>query len=53
MSKKAERSIRPLVLGVDEHAVIKTLIFETNEKKPLIILMHGDLRFRRKIWRGI
>ena len=31
------------ILGVDEHAVIKTLIFETNEKKPLIILMHGDL----------
>lgn len=31
------------VLNIDEHAVIKTLIFETNEKKPLIILMHGDL----------
>ncbi len=29
-------------LGVDEHAVIKTLIFETNEKKHLIVLMHGD-----------
>lgn len=29
-------------LSVDEHAVIKTLIFETNEKKPLIVLMHGD-----------
>lgn len=29
-------------LGVDIHAVIKTLVFETNEKKPLIVLMHGD-----------
>src|SRR5207249_606593 len=29
-------------LGVDERAVVKTLIFETNEKKPLIVLMHGD-----------
>lgn len=29
-------------LGVDEHAIIKTLVFETNEKKPLIVLMHGD-----------
>src|ERR1044071_1338443 len=29
-------------LGVDEHAVIKTLVFETNKKKPLIVLMHGD-----------
>lgn len=31
------------VLQVDEHAVVKTLIFETNEKKPLIVLQHGDL----------
>jgi Cys-tRNA(Pro) deacylase len=29
-------------LGVDEHTVIKTLVFETSEKKPLIVLMHGD-----------
>src|SRR4051794_32441158 len=29
-------------LGVDEHAVIKTLVFETSERKPLIVLMHGD-----------
>ena len=29
-------------LGVDEHIVIKTLIFEDDAKKPLCILMHGD-----------
>lgn len=29
-------------LGVPEHVVIKTLIMETSEKKPLCILMHGD-----------
>ena len=29
-------------LGVDEHAVIKTLIFEDDTRKPLCILMHGD-----------
>lgn len=29
-------------LGVDIHAVVKTLVFETNEKRPLIVLMHGD-----------
>jgi Cys-tRNA(Pro) deacylase len=29
-------------LHVDEHSVVKTLVFETNEKKPLIVLMHGD-----------
>ena len=29
-------------LGVDEHAVVKTLVMETEAKKPLIVLMHGD-----------
>jgi len=29
-------------LGVDEHAVIKTLIFEDHTRAPLCILMHGD-----------
>ena len=29
-------------LGVDEHLVIKTLIFEDDAKQPLCILMHGD-----------
>ena len=29
-------------LGIDEHAVVKTLVFETNDKKPLLVLMHGD-----------
>lgn len=36
------------VLGVDEHAVIKTLVFETNERKPLIVLMHGDWQVSTK-----
>lgn len=29
-------------LGVDEHQVIKTLIFEDDRKEPLCVLMHGD-----------
>jgi Cys-tRNA(Pro) deacylase len=29
-------------LKVDEHAVVKTLVMEDEDKKPLIILMHGD-----------
>jgi Cys-tRNA(Pro) deacylase len=29
-------------LQVDEHLVIKTLIFEDERKQPLCILMHGD-----------
>lgn len=36
------------VLKVDEHAVIKTLVFETNERKPLIVLMHGDCQVSTK-----
>ena len=36
------------VLGVDEHSVIKTLVFETNEKKPLIVLQHGDWQVSTK-----
>ena len=29
-------------LGVDEHAVIKTLVFETDARAPFLVLMHGD-----------
>jgi Cys-tRNA(Pro) deacylase len=35
-------------LGVDEHAVVKTLVFETNEKRPVIVLMHGDRQVSTK-----
>ncbi len=36
------------VLNAREHAVIKTLVFETNEQKPLIVLMHGDFQVSTK-----
>jgi len=29
-------------LGVDEHVVVKTLIFEDETRTPMCILMHGD-----------
>jgi Cys-tRNA(Pro) deacylase len=29
-------------LGVDEHKVIKTLVMEDENGRPLIVLMHGD-----------
>ena len=29
-------------LGVDEHAVVKTLVMQDEAGKPLIVLMHGD-----------
>jgi len=35
-------------LGVDEHHVVKTLVFETDARKPLIVLMHGDRQVSAK-----
>lgn len=35
-------------LNVDEHAVVKTLIFEDENAKPLIVLMHGDCKVSAK-----
>lgn len=29
-------------LQVDEHTVIKTLVLETDTRRPLLVLMHGD-----------
>ena len=34
--------VSALELGVEEHAVIKTLVMEDEKGTPLIILMHGD-----------
>ncbi len=28
--------------GVEEHAVVKTLVLEDDAKRPLVVLMHGD-----------
>lgn len=35
-------------LGVDEHQVIKTLVFEDEAKRPLLVLMHGDRQVSAK-----
>lgn len=35
-------------LGVAEHAVIKTLLMQDQEAKPLIVLMHGDRKVSTK-----
>jgi Cys-tRNA(Pro) deacylase len=35
-------------LGIDEHLIIKTLIFETDLKNPIIVLMHGNLEVSTK-----
>ena len=35
-----ERASR--MLGFPEHAVIKTLMMETDDRKAMVVLMHGD-----------
>lgn len=35
-------------LNVPEHQVIKTLVMETEDRKPLLVLMHGDLEVSTK-----
>jgi Cys-tRNA(Pro) deacylase len=40
--EKGGTAVSARELGVDEHQVIKTLIMEDENKKPLIVLMHGD-----------
>ena len=41
-------SVSARALGVDEHAVVKTLVMENELKKPLIVLMHGDRKVSTK-----
>ena len=35
-------------LGVDEHAVVKTLVMQDDTARPLIVLMHGDQKVSTK-----
>ena len=40
--EKGGTRVSSQALGVDEHVVIKTLIMQDEQRKPLIVLMHGD-----------
>lgn len=40
--EKGGTAVSARELGVDEHAVIKTLIMEDDRRNPLVVLMHGD-----------
>ena len=41
-------TVSSAALGVPEHNVVKTLIFEDEQKKPLCLLMHGDKKVSTK-----
>jgi Cys-tRNA(Pro) deacylase len=40
--EKGGTAVSARELGVDEHAVVKTLVMEDDGKEPLVVLMHGD-----------
>lgn len=46
--EKGGTAVSARELGVDEHAVIKTLVMEDERKNPLIVLMHGDCQVSTK-----
>lgn len=46
--EKGGTAVSSRELGVDEHAVIKTLIMENEAKDPLVVLMHGDMQVSTK-----
>lgn len=46
--EKGGTAVSSRELGVDEHAVIKTLVMENEKREPLIVLMHGDCEVSTK-----
>lgn len=46
--EKGGTAVSARELGLDEHAVVKTLIMEDEGKNPLIVLMHGDCQVSTK-----
>jgi len=46
--EKGGTAVSSRELGVDEHAVVKTLIMEDEEKNPVVVLMHGDRQVSTK-----
>jgi len=40
--EKGGTAVSARELGVDEHAVVKTLVMEDDTGAPLVVLMHGD-----------
>lgn len=46
--EKGGTTVSARELGVDEHAVIKTLVMEDERHQPMVILMHGDCEVSTK-----
>jgi Cys-tRNA(Pro) deacylase len=46
--EKGGTAVSARELGVSEHAVVKTLVMEDDDRNPLVVLMHGDLKVSTK-----
>ncbi|HZW36642.1 MAG TPA: Cys-tRNA(Pro) deacylase, partial [Candidatus Deferrimicrobiaceae bacterium] len=46
--EKGGTAVSARELGVEEHAVVKTLVMEDEGGKPLVVLMHGDRQVSTK-----
>jgi Cys-tRNA(Pro) deacylase len=46
--EKGGTAVSARELGVDEYAVVKTLVMEDDRKNPLIVLMHGNKQVSTK-----
>ena len=46
--EKGGTAVSSRELGVDEHAVVKTLVMADEKASPLIVLMHGDRKVSTK-----
>lgn len=46
--EKGGTAVSARELGVDEHAVVKTLVMEDESRSPLVVLMHGNLKVSTK-----
>lgn len=46
--EKGGTAVSARELGVDEHSVVKTLVMEDDDRRPLVMLMHGDRQVSTK-----
>jgi Cys-tRNA(Pro) deacylase len=46
--EKGGTAVSAQALGVPEHAVVKTLMMEDEDGRPLVVLMHGDRKVSTK-----
>ena len=46
--EKGGTAVSSRELGVEEHAVVKTLVMEDDQGEPLVVLMHGDREISTK-----